>query len=75
MRCKYYVNKMSYVNKMGYVNDMSYGNDMSLFQTKDYSKPKLVKTVYRGRKKQSEENIIKSIRTHFKLKTENEDRI
>ena len=45
---------------------------MSLFKTKDYSKPKRVKTVYGGGKKQSEENIIKSIRNLFKLKKENE---
>ena len=52
---------------------------MSLFKTKDYSKPKLVKTVYRSGKKPStlkiqkeseEENIIKSIRILFKLKNE-----
>ena len=52
---------------------------MSLFKTKDYSKPKLVKTVYRSGKKSStlkiqkeseEENIIKSIRILFKLKNE-----
>ena len=30
---------------------------MSLFKTKDYSKPKHVKSVQRGGKKQSEENI------------------
>ena len=45
---------------------------MSLFTTKGYSKPERVKTVYGGGKKQSEENIIKSIRNHFKLKKENE---
>ena len=45
---------------------------MSIFKTKDYSKPELVKTVYGGGKKQSEENIIKSIRNLFKLKKENE---
>ena len=52
---------------------------MSLFKTKDYSKPKLVKTVYRSGKKPStlkiqkeseEENIIRSIRILFKLKNE-----
>ena len=45
---------------------------MSLFKTKDYSKPKHVRTVCGGGKKQSEENIIKSIRNYFKLKKENE---
>ena len=45
---------------------------MSLFKTKDYSKPKCVKTVYGSGKKQSEENIIKSIRNLFNLKKENE---
>ena len=45
---------------------------MSLFKTKDYIKPKCVKTVYGRGKKQSEENIIKSIRKLFKLKKENE---
>ena len=41
---------------------------MSIFKTKDYSKSKCVKTVYRGGKKQYEENIIKSIINLFKLK-------
>ena len=41
---------------------------MSLFKTKDYSKPEHVKTVYGGGRKQSEKNIIKSIRNIFKLK-------
>ena len=51
---------------------------MSLFKTKDYSRPKRVKNVYGGGKKpseiqkqiqkQSEENIIKSIRNLLKLK-------
>ena len=45
---------------------------MSLFKTKDYNKPEPVKTVYGGGKKQSEENIIKSIRNLFKLKKEND---
>ena len=45
---------------------------MSIFQTKDYSKPKCIKTVYGGGKKQSEENTTKSIRNLFKLKKENE---
>ena len=45
---------------------------MSLFKTKDYSKLEPFKTVYGGRKKQSEENIIKSIRNLLKLKKENE---
>ena len=61
---------------MGWIKDQI----TSLFKTKDYSKPKHVKTVYGGRKelrelktqKQSEENIIKSIRNIFKLKKENE---
>ena len=45
---------------------------MNLFKNKDYSKPKRVKTVYGGGKKQCEENIIKNIRDHFKLEKENE---
>ena len=45
---------------------------MIIFKTKDYSKPKRVKTFYGGSKKQSEENIIKSIRNLFKLKKEDE---
>ena len=45
---------------------------MSPFKTKDYSKPEPVKTVYGGEKKQSKENIIKSIRNIFKLKQEKE---
>ena len=45
---------------------------MSPFKTKDYSKPEHVKIVYGGGKKQSEENIIKSIRNFFKIKKENE---
>ena len=53
---------------------------ISCFKTKDYSKPKRVKTVYGGGKKhnklkiqkQSDENIIKSIKNIFKLKKENE---
>ena len=45
---------------------------MSLFNTKDYSKVEPVKTVYGGGKKQSEENIIKSIKSLFKLKKERE---
>ena len=45
---------------------------MSRFKTKDYSKPEHVKIVYGGGKKQSEENIIKSIRNFFKIKKENE---
>ena len=44
---------------------------MSLFKTKNYSKPKRVKTVCGGGKKQTEENI-KSIRNLFKLKKETE---
>ena len=43
---------------------------MSHFKTKDYSKPKHVKTVHGGRKKQSEENIIKSRRNLFRLRKE-----
>ena len=43
---------------------------MSLFKTKDYSKPEPVKAVYGGGKKQSEENITKSIRNLFKLNKE-----
>ena len=41
---------------------------MNLFKTKDYSKPERIKNVYRGGKKQSEENIIKIIGNLFKLK-------
>ena len=42
---------------------------MSIFKTNDYSKAERVKAVYGGdEKKQSEENIIKSIRNVFKLK-------
>ena len=41
---------------------------MSRFKTKDYDKPECVKTVYGDGKKQLEENIIKSITNHFKLK-------
>ena len=41
---------------------------MRLLKTKVYGKPKGVKAVYRGGKKQSEENIIKCIRKLFKLK-------
>ena len=41
---------------------------MSLFKTKDYSTPKCVKIEFGGGKKQSEENIIKSIINLFKLK-------
>ena len=41
---------------------------MRLFKTKDYSKPERVKTVYGSGKKQSAENMIKSIRILFKLK-------
>ena len=37
------------------------GQIMSLFKTKDYSKPERVETVYRGGKKQSGKNIIKSL--------------
>ena len=46
---------------------------MRLFKNKDYSKPELVKTVYGGGKKQSDENIIKSIRNLFKIEKENEE--
>ena len=53
---------------------------MSIFKTKDYSQPKLVKTVHGGRKKPRklkiqelyEDNIIKSIRNLFNLIKENE---
>ena len=44
---------------------------MSLFKTKDYSEQKPAKTVYGN--KQSEENIVKSIRNLFKIKKENEE--
>ena len=42
-------------------------------KTKDYNKPELVKTVYGNGKKESEENIIKSIRNLSKLKKEKEE--
>ena len=45
---------------------------MTVFKTKDCGKSERVKTVYGGGKKQSLENIIKSIRNLFKLKKENE---
>ena len=45
---------------------------MSFLKTKDYSEPECVKTVYRSGKKQSEENLNKSIRNDFKLKKEHE---
>ena len=38
---------------------------MNLFKNKDYSKPKRVKTVYGGGKKQCEENIIKKYKESF----------
>ena len=41
---------------------------LSLVKTKDYITPEPDKFVYGGGKKQSEENIIKSIRNLFKLK-------
>ena len=44
---------------------------MGLFRTKDDGKPKQVKTVCGGGKKQSEENLIKSKRNLFKLEKEN----
>ena len=46
---------------------------MSLFKTKDYSKPKPVKTGYGSGNKESEENIIKSIRNLCQLKKEKEE--
>ena len=45
---------------------------ISLFKTKDYSKPEHVKTVYVSGKKQSEENMIKSIGNLYKIKKEND---
>ena len=45
---------------------------MSVFKTKDYSKLEPFKTVYESRKRQPEENIIKSIRNLLQLKKENE---
>ena len=39
---------------------------------KDYNKPKCVKNVPRGGKKQSDQNIIKSIRNLFQLHKKNE---
>ena len=45
---------------------------MSLFKTKGYRKPERVKTVHGGGKKQSELNIIKSMKNLFKLEKENE---
>ena len=41
---------------------------VSLFKIKGYSEPEPVKIVYKGAKRHSEENIIKSIRKLFKLK-------
>ena len=49
---------------------------MSIFKTKDYSQPKRVKTVYRGRKKprklkvqkQFEDNVIKTHKESFYTK-------
>ena len=38
----------------------------------DYNKPKCVKNVPRGGKKQSDQNIIKSIRNLFQLHKKNE---
>ena len=51
-------------NTVGGVEDQI----MNHFKSKDYSKPERVKTVCRGGKKQSEENIIKGIRNISKLK-------
>ena len=45
---------------------------MSLFRTNVYLKPGRIKTAYGSVKKESEENIIKSIRNLLKLKKENE---
>ena len=45
---------------------------MVLFKSKDNCKPEPLKTLYGGGKKQSEENIIKSIRNLLKLKKEKE---
>ena len=54
---------------MGRVKD----HIMIIFKTKSYSKPERIKTVYGSRKRQSEENIIKSImKNTFKLEKENE---
>ena len=47
---------------------------MSLFKTKDYGKPNRVKILYDGGKKQSEENIIKSIINSFKKNEEVKDK-
>ena len=47
---------------------------MSLFKTKDYGKPNRVKIVYDCGKKQSEENIIKSIINSFKKNEEVKDK-
>ena len=45
---------------------------MIFLKTNNYSKPDRVKTVYGSRKRQPEENIIKSvIKNPFKLKKEN----
>ena len=45
---------------------------MCLYKIQNYSKPEPVKIVQGGGKKQSEGNIIKSIRNLFKLRKENE---
>ena len=43
---------------------------MSIFEIKTCSKPKRTKTMYEDRKKQSDENVIKSTRNLFNLKQE-----
>ena len=45
---------------------------VNFLRIKDYSKLERVETMYRGGKKQLEENILKHIRNHLKLKKENE---
>ena len=45
---------------------------VNFLRIKDYSKLERVETMYRGGKKQLEENILKHIRNLLKLKKENE---
>ena len=46
---------------------------MIFFRTKNFSKPERLKTVYGGGKKQTGENIVKSIRNLFKIKKDYEE--
>ena len=53
--------------KPGY-SKQEYNKDVVSKDNQGYNKPELVKTVYGDGKRQSEENIIKSVRNPFKLK-------